>query len=95
MITLWDPHHTYFLQNLKLIHENIVNNTEEKLVTKVNGTYLSYQIEHHRGPLFFKIVFDALHDKYFKTDKYLFNVVKNLKIVEYDSENVHTAASII
>ena len=35
-----DTHLKYFVQNLKLTHEYLANNLEEKLVTKVNETYL-------------------------------------------------------
>ena len=34
-----NTHWKYFLQNIKLTHEYLVNNTEETLVTEVNETY--------------------------------------------------------
>ena len=58
-----NPHCKYFLQNLNLRNKYLVNNSSDKFVTKVNEIYLSYQPEQRRGPLFFIIPLDVLHEK--------------------------------
>ena len=80
-----DPHWKYFLHNVKLKHEYLVNNYEEKFVTKVNETFLSYQPE----------ILNILQDKSSETDKYLVNFFKTLKITEFDGKNVDTVVSLI
>ena len=39
-----DPHCKYFLHDIKQMNECLVHNPKEKLVTKVNEIYLSYQL---------------------------------------------------
>ena len=90
-----DTHHKYFPQNLKLTHEYLVNNYKDKLVTKFIETYLSYQPEQSEGTLFLKIILYVFQDNSDETVEYLVNIVKTLKITEYNGENVNTVVSII
>ena len=89
------PHCKYVLRKIKLKHEYLVNNEYEKLVTKVNEKYISYQPEQRGGPLFFKIMLYVLQDTSAETAKYLVRFAKNVKITEYDRENFETVVSII
>lgn len=85
----------FLAQNLQLTHSYMVNNTEDSLLTKVNETYNAYPIEEKGGPLFFKIMIDILQNNSDEAAKYLISVVKNLKITNYDGENVDKVVSLI
>ena len=89
------PHCKYFLRNIKLTHEYLAKNTKEKLCTKVNETYLSYQPEQRGCALFFKIILYVLLYNSAETAKHLVSVVKTLKITDYGSNNFETVVSII
>ena len=39
-----DPHIKYFLQNIKITHEYLVNISKGKLFNKVDEIYLYYQL---------------------------------------------------
>jgi hypothetical protein len=84
-----------FSQNLQLTHKHLVNNTEPELVTKVNETYSEYPPAERGGPLFFKIMMDKLQNNSEDAAAYLISVVKNLKITDYDGENVNTVVGLI
>ena len=83
-----DPLNHYFLQNLKLTHEHLKNNAEDRLVTKVNELYSAYPKEQQGGPLFFKLMMDTLQDNSEESSKYLVATVKNLKLTDFDGESV-------
>jgi hypothetical protein len=82
-------------ENLKVTLEYLLNNTDETLVLKINETYLSYPVEERGGPLFFKLLMDLLQNKSAEAAEYLVNVVKNLKISNFDGENVLKVVSLI
>lgn len=84
-----------FSQNLQLTHKHLVNNTDPELVTKVNETYSEYPPAERGGPLFFKIMMDKLQNNSEDAATYLISVVKNLKITDYDGENVNTVVGLI
>jgi hypothetical protein len=85
----------WFLQNLKLTHEHLSNNVEDSLVTKINETYYTYPVEKRGGPLFFKLMMDLLQNNSQEAAAYLVNVVINLKITDFDGENVDKVISLI
>jgi hypothetical protein len=82
-------------ENLKVTLEYLVNNTDENLVLKINETYLSHPVEERGGPLFFKLLMDLLQNNSAEAAEYLVNVVKNLKISNFDGENVLKVVSLI
>jgi hypothetical protein len=82
-------------ENLKVTLEYLVNNTDENLVLKINETYLSHPVEERGGPLFFKLLMDLLQNNSAEAAEYLVNVVKNLKILSFDGENVLKVVSLI
>jgi hypothetical protein len=84
-----------FSQNLQLTYKHLVNNTEADLVTKVNETYSEYPTAERGGPLFFKIMMDKLQNNSEDAATYLISVVKNLKITDYDGENVDNVVSLV
>jgi hypothetical protein len=90
-----DPDNTWFVQNLKVTHEHLANNAEDRLVTKINETYYMYPFEQRGGPLFFKIMLDLLQNNSDDTATYLINVIKNLKITDFDGEDINKVVSLI
>jgi hypothetical protein len=82
-------------ENLKLTKTYLVNNTDDNLVLKINKTYLSYPEEERGGPLFFKLLMDLLQNNSAEAAEYLINVVKNLKISNFDGENILKVVSLI
>jgi hypothetical protein len=54
-----------------------------------------FRILLHGGPLFFKLLMDLLQNNSAKAAEYLVNVVKNLKILSFNGENVLKVASLI
>jgi hypothetical protein len=84
-----------FSQNLQLTYKHLVHNTEDDLVTKVNETYSEYPTAERGGPLFFKIMMDKLQNNSEDAATYLISVVKNLKITDYDGENVDNVVSLV
>jgi hypothetical protein len=82
-------------KNLKVTLEYLVNNTDENLVLKINETYLSYPVEERGGPLFFKLLMDLLQNNSAEAAEYLVNVVKHLKISNFDGENILNVVSLI
>jgi hypothetical protein len=91
---LRDPHNA-ISENLKVTLEYLVNNTDENLVLKINETYLTYPVEERGGPLFFKLLMDLLQNNSAEAAEYLVNVVKNLKISNFDGENILKVVSLI
>jgi hypothetical protein len=85
----------WFLQNLKLTHEHLSNNSEDNLVAKVNETYFAYPIERRGGPLFFKIMMDILQNNSEDSAEFLVSKVKGLKITDFDGENVEKVVSLV
>ena len=55
-----DPQNNWCRQNMNLTRDYMLNNVEEKLIQKVNETYLKYSMEERSGPLFFKIMIGIL-----------------------------------
>jgi hypothetical protein len=90
-----DPQNKYFRQNLNLTHEHLVNNCHDDLVSKVTETYYSYPDEQHGGPLFFKIMMDAIQNNSEESAEYLVSMVKNMKLTSIDGENVEKAVSLV
>jgi hypothetical protein len=91
---LRDPHGS-LSENLKTTFEYLLNNTDDNLVLKINETYLSYPVKERGGPLFFKLLMDLLQNNSAEAADYLVNVVKNLKISNFDGENVLKVVSLI
>jgi hypothetical protein len=91
---LHDPNNA-INENLKVTLEYLVNNTNENLVLKINETYLSYPVEERGGPLFFKLLMDLLQNNSAEAAEYLVNVVKHLKISNFDGENILKVVSLI
>jgi hypothetical protein len=91
---LCDPNNA-INENLKVTLEYLVNNTDENLVLKINETYLSYPVEERGGPLFFKLLMDLLQNNSAEAAEYLVNVVKHLKISNFDGENILKVVSLI
>jgi hypothetical protein len=83
-------------ENLKVTLEYLVNNTDKNLVLKINETCLAHPVEERGGPLFFKLwLMDLLQNNSAEAAEYLVNVVKNLKISNFDGENVLKVVSLI
>jgi hypothetical protein len=82
-------------ENLTVTQEYLINNTDDNLVLKINETYLSYPVEERGGPLFFKLLMDLLQNNSTEAAEYLVNVVKNLKITNFDGENILKVVSLI
>jgi hypothetical protein len=91
---LRDPHGSIH-ENLTVTQEYLINNTDDDLVLKINETYLSYPVEERGGPLFFKLLMDLLQNNSTEAAEYLVNVVKNLKITNFDGENILKVVSLI
>jgi hypothetical protein len=91
---LRNPHGS-ISENLKTTLEYLLNNMDENLVLKINETYLLYPVEECGGPLFFKLLMDLLQNNLAEAADYLVNVVKNLKISNFDGENVLKVVSLI
>ena len=90
-----DPNNKWFQQNMSLTYEYLVNNVEDSLQSKVKETYLKYPVEQKGGPLFFKIMIDILQNNSSEAAKYLISTVKDIKISNYDGENVEQVVSLI
>lgn len=88
-------HNNWFVQNLKLTKEWFSNNSEEDLTTKVYETHLTYPITQQGRPLIFKLVMDTLQNNTADAAMCLINVVKNLKITDYDGKDVTKVVSLM
>ena len=80
---------------MNLTYKDLVNNVEDSLQSKVKETYLKYPVEQKGGPLFFKIMIDILQNNSSEAAKYLISTVKDIKISNYDGENVEQVVSLI
>ena len=83
----------WYRQNLKLTFEYFTNNVEEDLQSKVLETYLGYPIEQRGGPLFFKIMMGILQNNSDEAAQYLIKTVRNIKLTNYEGENVSKVVS--
>ena len=83
----------HILENLRLTLESLEANTDSDLVNKVKESYNEYNADEHGGPLFFKLMMDALLNNSKEAADYLIAQVKRIKISEYDGENVPLVVS--
>ena len=84
-----------YRQNLRLTAEYLQNNSEERLRKKVEETYNKYLPSEKGGPLYFKLMMDILQSSSEEAAKYLIKVVRNIKVTDYDGENIETVVSLI
>jgi len=90
-----NPQNNWCRQNMNLTRDYMLNNVEEKLIQKVNETYLKYPMEERGGPLFFKIMIGILQNDSKDAAEFLINKVKTLNISTYEGENIETVVSLI
>jgi Zinc knuckle len=94
----WYNEHTvedYYRQNLQLTFEFFENNCTKGLWEKCLEDYDEYEPEEKGGPLLFIIMMKKLQSHTDSAVQYLINSVKNLKISNFEGENVSRVVSLI
>lgn len=85
----------YYRQNLNLTFEFLENNTTAALWEKCLEVYEEYEPEEKGGPLMFLIIMHKLQNHTDAAVQYLLNSVKNMKITNFEGENVSRVSSLI
>jgi Zinc knuckle len=85
----------YFRENLQLTYDFLENNCTEELLEKCLEVYDEFDIECQGGPLLFIIMIKKLQLDTDNAVQYLINNVKNMKITNYEGENVSRVVSLI
>jgi Zinc knuckle len=94
----WYNEHThdeYHRQNLQLSFNFFENNCTKGLWEKCLEDYNEYEPEEKGGPLLFIIMMKKLQSHTDSAVQYLINSVKNLKISNFEGENVSRVVSLI
>lgn len=85
----------YYRQNLSLTLEFLENNTTTALWEKCLEIYEEYPLNQRGGPLMFLIIMKKLQSHTDSAVQYLTNSIKNMKITNFEGENVSRATSLI
>jgi hypothetical protein len=85
----------YNRQNLQLTLEFLENNTTEALWEKCLEAYEEYPQNQRGGPLMFLIIMNKLHSHTDSAVQYVTNSIKNMKITNFEGEDVNRAISFI
>jgi Zinc knuckle len=85
----------YHRQNLQLTFDFFENNCTKGLWEKCLEDYDEYALEEKGGPLLFLIMMKKLQSHTDSAVQYLINSVKNLKISNFEGENVSRVVSLI
>jgi hypothetical protein len=85
----------YYRQNLQLNLEFLENNTTEALWEKCLEEYEEYPQNQRGGPLMFLIIMKKLQSHTDLAVQYLTNSIKNMKITNFEGEDVNRATSLI
>jgi Zinc knuckle len=88
-------HEDYYRQNLQLTFDFFENNCTKGLWEKCLEDYDNYEAEEKGGPLLFIIMMKRLQSHTDSAVQYLINSVKNLKISNFEGENVSRVVSLI
>lgn len=92
--TLWATE-DYYRENLQLTFDFLENNSTESLWEKCLELYDEHETESRGGPLLFIIMMKKLQSDTDTAVQYLVNSIKNLKLTNYEGENVSRVASLI
>jgi hypothetical protein len=85
----------YYRQNLQLTFDFFENNCTKGLWEKCLEDYDEFELEEKGGPLLFIIMMKKLQSHTDSAVQYLINSVKNLKISNFEGENVSRVVSSI
>jgi Zinc knuckle len=89
------PKEPYYRENLQLTYDFLENNCTEELLEKCLEVYDDFDVECQGGPLLFIIMIKKLQLDTDNAVQYLINNVKNMKITNYEGENVSRVVSLI
>lgn len=85
----------WYRENLQLITDFLENNTTEGLWEKCIEAHDEYPAESRGGPLIFSIMMKLLQSHSDNAVQYLINSVKNLRIRDFEGENVSKVVSLV
>lgn len=85
----------YYRENLQLTGEFLENNCTEALWEKCSEAHEEYPAKQRGGPLLFLIMMKLLQSHSDHAVQYLINSVKNLKISNFEGENVSKVVSLV